>query len=188
MQGQQDSPLTDLGIRQAKALGRYLQNQKIDIIYSSSSLRAIHTAEWVRGGKNIKIIKADDLREMSLGSWEGLLFTEVEKKYPEQFTNFWHHPEKYISYGGENFFDLKNRLVKRFEKIIKDHPQQNILIVTHGIVLRTLFAWFNDLPENEIAGSPYPQSTGLSEVARTESGWYIRKWNETGHYDFIDHV
>jgi probable phosphoglycerate mutase len=185
MQGQQDSPLTDLGIRQGKALGKYLENEKIDIIYSSSSLRAVNTAEYIRGKRDIEIIKEDDLREIRLGSWEGLLFTEAEQEYPEQFNNFRNHPELYIPYGGETFFDLKERLRNKIDEIITAHPEKNILLVTHGVVLKTLFAYFKNLPEKEIASSPQPLSACFCEVKKEINGWDVIKWNETEHYQFI---
>ncbi|EQB85893.1 hypothetical protein M918_16965 [Clostridium sp. BL8] len=57
MQGWNDSPLTDLGIKQAEWLRDRIQDEKIDAIYSSPSNRAFKTAEIVRGGREIEIIK-----------------------------------------------------------------------------------------------------------------------------------
>ncbi|MEE1541372.1 MAG: histidine phosphatase family protein, partial [Paludibacteraceae bacterium] len=80
MQGQNNSNLTELGVSQAKALGKRLEDIDIDIIYSSSCQRALDTAMHARGNRDLQIIAEDDLREINLGNWEGLLFSEAEER------------------------------------------------------------------------------------------------------------
>jgi broad specificity phosphatase PhoE len=65
MQGQQDSELIQKGIDGALALGRSLNTVDFNCIYSSSSRRTLHTAELIRGDRNICILPDDKLREIS---------------------------------------------------------------------------------------------------------------------------
>src|SRR3712207_163192 len=79
LQGWKNSPLTKLGISQAKALGERLKDTQIDVIYSSPIERAYKTAEIIKGNKDIEIIKHDGLKEFNYGDWEGLTIDEIEK-------------------------------------------------------------------------------------------------------------
>lgn len=70
-QGHMDSPLTKLGIQQAEWLGEALQHDPIDLIYSSTSNRAFHTAEIIRGNRDVAVTACDEFKEINLGVWEG---------------------------------------------------------------------------------------------------------------------
>ncbi len=63
MQGWNDSPLTDLGIKQAEWLRERIKDLKIDVIYSSPSGRAYNTAEIIKGNRELQVIKHDGYRE-----------------------------------------------------------------------------------------------------------------------------
>lgn len=185
MQGQQNSDLTELGKRQATGLGDCLKEIDLDIIYSSSSPRALQTAELIRAERQMEIIPEDDLREIYLGCWETLLFSEVENRYPDQFDNFWNHPEKYVPLNGESFETLRVRIGNKLEEIAKKHQGETILIVTHGIVLKTLYTYFRNQPIKEILYSPHPKSTCLCMVEKKDGIWNILNWNDVGHYRFL---
>ncbi len=143
IQGQLNSPLTILGIKQAKWLAERLINSKIDIIYSSSLPRAMETANIIKGNRQIKVIPRDDLREINLGDWQGQLITDVEKNNPKQHTNFWKKPEHYIPDSGEGFEDLSKRVGSFFDEILDKHPNDNVLIVAHAIIIKALLNYIN---------------------------------------------
>ncbi|WP_412973888.1 histidine phosphatase family protein [Paenibacillus sp. OAS669] len=71
LQGHKDSPLTNLGKRQAKWLGASLKEIEFDAIYSSPSPRTYQTAEIIREERKIELSSCDSLKEIGLGSWEG---------------------------------------------------------------------------------------------------------------------
>ncbi|NLY75174.1 MAG: histidine phosphatase family protein [Firmicutes bacterium] len=165
MQGQQDSPLTELGKKQAKWLGDRLHDVGLDVIFSSSSGRAIRTAEIIRGTRKIPVILSDNLREISLGAWEGMLHTEVERIYPEEHRNFWHFPHQYQPVaGGETFAQLYSRVSNEVEKIISNYTGKNILIVAHATVLKMLMAYFENKGLKDLWTGPFMKSTCLNLV------------------------
>lgn len=65
IQGWCDSPLTDLGVSQAKQLGKELKNVPFDVCFCSTSERAIDTANSILEGRNVKIIPSKNLKEQS---------------------------------------------------------------------------------------------------------------------------
>ena len=118
MQGWNDSPLTKLGLEQAKRLGQRLENTRIDIIYSSPLGRAIKTAKIVMGKKDIPIVCDDRLKEINLGKWEGMKHNSIDKSYKDEINNFWNNPKLYKSVGGETFLQLKNRVKDFLDEIL----------------------------------------------------------------------
>jgi len=80
IQGISDIPLNFTGIEQAKQLGQFFLNKKLDIIYSSHLKRAKQTGDIIAKKLNIKIIKAKDLREVSFGKAEGKKIDELYAK------------------------------------------------------------------------------------------------------------
>jgi broad specificity phosphatase PhoE len=95
MQGWGNAELTETGVQNALALGQRLKEVSIDVIYSSMSKRATHTAELITASREVPIIQDDLLREMSFGDWEGKFRDEIEKEYSAEFTAFWETPHLY---------------------------------------------------------------------------------------------
>lgn len=143
MQGQSDSPLTELGEKQAVWLSKKLINQPIKVIYSSSLSRAISTSFIIKGKRNIEVIACNELREIYLGSWQGRLIQEVEKEFPEKHYCFWNDPGRYVPVDGESFKELVERAGQFFEEILLKHPNDDILIVSHAIVIKALFNYID---------------------------------------------
>ena len=64
-----------------------------------------------------------------------------------------------------------------------------MLVVTHGIVLKTLRSYFQYQGIDEITNyNQSPQSTALSIVEKRDGRWSILLWNDTDHYKFIPNV
>jgi probable phosphoglycerate mutase len=178
MQGWGNSPLTESGIQQSKALGAYLSGIELSAIYSSSSLRALQTAELIRGEKPLEIIPEEDLREINLGNWEGRTYSEIESRYPETFDHFWNHPEKYIPLNGETYEMLKSRISGKMEEIAKKHQGETVLVVAHGVVIKTLYTYFRYQSIRDIIHNPHPESACVCMVEKENGIWNVMKWNE----------
>ncbi|MBP5455453.1 MAG: histidine phosphatase family protein [Paludibacteraceae bacterium] len=186
MQGQLDSDLTDLGREQAKALGKRLADEKIDVIYSSPLGRAMETARLIRGERDIEIKTDEGLMELYLGPWQGRLLSDVAIEFPEQTENFWKRPECYRRDDGETYYQLRERASKAIGRIAEEENGKTVLIVTHGIVLKTLRSYFQYQGIDEITNyTQSPQSTALSIVEKRDGRWSILLWNDTDHYKFI---
>ncbi len=164
IQGQKDSALTPLGEKQAKWLGERLNEVAVDVIISSSSGRAIRTAEIIRGDRKIPLVANDNLREISLGKWEGMLHTEAERSYPEEHRNFWHFPHLYRPVGGETFPQAWSRLSNEVEQLISVYNNRTILIVTHATALKTILAYFENKELKDLWTGPFMKSTCLNLV------------------------
>lgn len=183
MQGHDNSPLTELGKKQAKWLNNRLKESKIDIIYSSSLIRALDTAYILRGERNIQVIPTDSLKEIYLGSWQGCLASEVEKNYPEQHRCFWYEPESYVPIDGENFEDLLIRVSAFFREITKVHANENVLIVAHAIVLKALLNYVNKGSVKTLWNGPHFKPTSLTILDYNNNQFTIDLLADITHYE-----
>jgi phosphoserine phosphatase len=168
MQGWKDSPLTEKGIDQARRLANRLSDLTLNGIYSSTSDRAIATAEIIKGERSLKVMKLDSLRELSFGDWEGKTFEENEKASPDEWLTFWEKPHLFSSKTVESFNSVQQRMAEAVENIIMKHPSENICIVTHGIALKLLMNYFENVPLENLWSTPVIPSTSLSIVKINE--------------------
>lgn len=164
MQGRLDSDLTERGINDARLLGERLRDIDFQRIISSPSNRTMKTAQLVKGDRPILIQADERLMEIDLGDWQGKIDADIEKSYPEQFHAFWNEPAAYESVGGESFLDVKKRLSEFLLDLKSTTPSGNVLVVTHGVVIKALYLLCRNTPVAELWDSPFIHGTSLTIV------------------------
>ncbi|WP_044642722.1 histidine phosphatase family protein [Risungbinella massiliensis] len=144
LQGRLDSPLTEIGIEQAKQLGKQLSDIPFQCIYSSSTNRAVETASYLKGERTIDLVKKDSLMEMSFSKWEGRKWSEIQELFPKELDEINNSPENYDAKEsqGETLLDVQERSVPFIQDILERHVGENILVVTHSIVIKVLVNYF----------------------------------------------
>lgn len=183
MQGHQDSPLTELGVRQAEWLERGLAGVTIDAVYASPSSRALRTAEIIRGGREIPLLTEDAFMEIGMGIWEGSISDELEELYPEQYGYFWHDPGQYKVKDSETFAEVKARALNKLGDIVSGHDGQSVLIVTHTVVIKLLMAHFEGRDLTKLWDLPYIHPTCLCRIDFTEGVPEILLHGDISHYE-----
>lgn len=146
LQGQRDPGLSPCGRRQAERLARRLASEPIAAAYASDLRRAWETARIALAGRAIPLVLLPALREVNLGLWEGLTVAEVQERFPEMWARRRADPAGYAVPGGETLAQVQARAVRAVETIARAHPGQTVLIVTHGMVLRTLLCRWQGWP------------------------------------------
>ena len=138
MQGHSNSDLSSVGQAQIQALGLWMKNVPFDHIYSSDSLRAKQTAEAITqfSGHELKIDLR--LREKNLGVFEGLTSEEARERHPEVFRLFKTAGSKYVIDEGESTQQLQDRALEIVDEIRIKHPEERVLLVTHGGFIRVV--------------------------------------------------
>jgi len=155
-----NSPLTEKGIEQAKALGKSLEDINFDAVYASPLKRAVDTANIVFDYK-YKIIIDERLIEIGLGDMEGMTWDEASNAFPE--STFMSNPTAYIPPpNGEKLNNMINRIDSFLEDIIKINYSK-VFIMTHGYVMRVLYACTVDKSIASIEKSP---NCGNCDVVR----------------------
>jgi probable phosphoglycerate mutase len=155
-----DVPLSDLGHRQAGALGRWFaalpEAERPEIVFASPYVRARETAKAIcqAGGVAASArqpVVDERLREREFGLWDRLTTAGVRRKYPEQaeqraiLGKFYHRPP-----GGESWADVILRLRSALDTISLHHADRRVLIVCHQVVVLCLRYILEELDEAAI--------------------------------------
>jgi broad specificity phosphatase PhoE len=176
-QGAQDVALSPLGVRQAEALRRALGRRRIAHVYASPLERARHTAEIAMAGLGVPLTVVDDLRELSLGQWEGCTVEEIRTGPGDPYARWVRDPVQCPPPGGEPLPEVQARVVSAIAQIGSTHPDgETVLIVSHGGVISALLAHWLGLPLSSIWRLTIANCS-LSEVAPLR----VVSVNETGH-------
>ena len=138
-QGQLDSPLTGLGVRQADAIAQALVRCKFQSLYSSDLGRAVATAERISARTGRKVIRDPRLRERRLGIMQGLTMAEFEQAYPAEYATFRSGDIDYVLPDGESIRQRYDRVIACLEQIAASRPGEQVVIVTHGGSLDSAF-------------------------------------------------
>ncbi len=181
-QGAQDVALSPLGMRQAEALGQAVSRRAIAHVYVSPFERARDTAAIALAGLGLPLTVVDDLRELSLGEWEGCTVEEIRTRPGDPYARWVRDPVQCPPPGGEPLADVQARVLRAVERITAAHPNgDEVLIVSHGGVISALLAHCFGLPLSSIWRIAVANCS-LSEIAPPR----VVSVNETGHLRDID--
>lgn len=134
--GQADIPLTPRGIEQYRLLAERLMEKPIAACYSSDLSRCMRGADILCSPRGIRPVPRRELRELSFGAWEGLTWTELAQRFPEQWQARMNDMVGYRVPGGENLLDLRDRVLPAIREIVERHRGEEVLVVGHGGVNR----------------------------------------------------
>ena len=151
--GHIDIDLSEQGILSAKELSSQINTKEYESIYCSDLKRARQT---VRALDLKNVIYTKELREKSWGKNEGKSFDEIAIKYE----NFLQYIE---ALGGESIEDFSSRVKDFFFAFLPKQKKDNILIITHSGVIKTLLSLHENIPlENAFSKSiPYLSTTRI---------------------------
>jgi broad specificity phosphatase PhoE len=127
IQGSSDIELNELGRRQAQFLAQELTDVELDAIYASDLSRARETAAAVAATHGLEVNLDARLRERSFGSWEGLTREDIEA-FPQG-----------SRHDGESDDEVRERMLEAVQAIADAHPGEQVLVVSHGGALNTLW-------------------------------------------------
>jgi len=135
-QGTTDVALSDLGRAQAAALGGALQRYGVRAAYVSPMRRAFETAEIAFADAGVPIIPLDELRELSLGEWEGCTVDEVRAREGDPYRAWLAAPLDCPPPGAEPLPDVAARVCRAVDRIAEAHPDgDDVVMVAHGGVI-----------------------------------------------------
>lgn len=163
LQGRKNSALTENGVRDAKLLGERLASTDFEAVISSPSMRTVETAKLVMGERTLPFKTDERLMEIDLGEWEGRTVEEIKESEPELFYVYEENPAQFQG-TGETFQDVKNRLESVLIDLEKEYPSGNLLIVTHGVVVKVLQTICKKNSLDFVWGPPFIEGTSLTLV------------------------
>jgi alpha-ribazole phosphatase len=141
-QGITDIALSEKGLWQAQKLAERFCSIPLAAVYASDLSRAFSTAECVAAAQGLSVIGEPGLREMAFGHWEGLDSAAIEERWPGQLAVFFADPTGFAVPGGETYSQLCERAWGSFCQIMERHPDDDVLVVSHGGAIRAIMTEF----------------------------------------------
>lgn len=182
-----DSPLLPESLREIDELASFLNDYNFAKIYSSPIKRARITAQKIESQLNqsLNIIQDEAFAEFDLGKMEGMLFQDVEKKYPKELDAFRHHPEQYdpTSIQAESFQQLFDRMTPKIIEICQRYPDKNVIVVSHGAALCAEIRHLQGVPLERIRSRGGLTNTSTTILQTLDKGQYFKclEWNKTDY-------
>ena len=135
-----DTKLSDVGIRQAEAVARYMKGVNIGYVVSSDLSRAAETARIVASSRGLPVHLDPRLRETNLGDWQGQSREDVDRDYPGARAQ-WRHNALWAPPGGESRIEVARRARDVINELMLAHPGWDdgaVLLVAHGGTIGSL--------------------------------------------------
>jgi probable phosphoglycerate mutase len=138
-------PLTETGVKQAEHTADFLQHMNISAIYSSPIQRAKHTAEIVGKHNSLDVTIDDRLIELDMGKFTGMPYDEIFNSHGNVFMKFYNGELEIAHNGVETFSDVKKRVLGIVDHVIENHPDENVVLVTHMDPIKAMLSTIVDL-------------------------------------------
>lgn len=141
LSGHIDSQVSEIGKKQIEKLTRYLEDIKIDSIYTTTSSRTKDTVKEISKIKDIQIKEKENLKEISFGDFEGITFEDIKKSYPNEFQDMIDKGYEYKYPNGESLIDSYNRVANEISNILSKEKNKTVLICSHGGTIRNIITY-----------------------------------------------
>jgi len=175
-----DPPLDAIGRRQVAALAVALRNKQIAAAFSSPMRRARETAELLAGPHSAPCRVIDSIGEIDIGDWEGLTWDQIHAKWPAEAKAFEDDCSKQGYLGGENYTQLRDRVVPAMKDLCAAWVGKTIVVVGHNGVNRAALCHWLGIPLG--FSRRIPQANGsYSVVLLNEHGAKAQTINVVDH-------
>lgn len=133
--------LSDEGRDQVRAAAAWLEPiaADIDAVIASPVRRTLESAEIIAAALGREIEVEPGFAEMEFGVWDGLTFSEVAERHPDQL-DAWLGSLDVAPEGGESFREVQVRVLDGLDRLLTDHAGSTVVVVSHVTPIKTLVA------------------------------------------------
>jgi phosphoserine phosphatase len=184
--GRQPLELTAQGRAEAQAVARRIASGWTPRqIYTSPMSRCVKTAEAITSACRLTGAEiCADLNDLDYGDWQFKTFDDAEAADPALFAAWFATPQLVRFLNGESLQDLAVRAANALRFVLKRHPGDTVVLVSHDSLNRVLLLHFLDLPLSaywRITQSP----CCINEIDITNDKVSVLRVNETAHAEGI---
>jgi probable phosphoglycerate mutase len=183
-QGQVDVPLNAVGHEQARRLGVRLAGEAAHLLVCSDLIRTQQTALPI-SQQSLHPLKYDTvlntaLREQNFGVIDGMRVDDIQTQHPNAWAQWTMFQADFAFTGGESTQQFHARVMAAVQGLVLAHPQQTLVVVTHGGVLDMIYRTARALPLSGPRQSEIPNA-GLNRVRIEGDAIEILAWADTQH-------
>ncbi len=184
LQGHIDIALNAEGLRQAEALAAALADERFDAIVASDLQRAHQTAQAVARVQGMAVQSDPGLRERCYGGFEGLLYAEIEARFPEEFAAWQAREIDSVMPPGvrvaESFRQFYQRSIDTILGWAARHPGQTLALVAHGGVLECAYRGALGLALETPRDFPV-KNASINRFMVADGQLTLQSWGEVDH-------
>lgn len=163
-----DTNLSTRGREYAKMLGEFIKAQQEEFngndvkVWCSTLKRTIETASFISGTSPMQWRA---LSEIEVGTCDGMTYKEIESFHPEEFKARKADKLRYRYPRGESYLDV----IQRLEPVIFELERATtpVLVIGHRAVLRCLYAYFVELPAEDVPHIKIPLHTVIKMIPKS---------------------
>jgi probable phosphoglycerate mutase len=190
-QGQADVPLDEYGRRQARNAAQVLAGLRPDRIVSSDLARARETAAALTAVTGLPVTTDRRLREIHVGSWEGLTADQVAAADPDRARRYLTGEDVRRSETGETVAEVSARVAEVLGEVAEQSGDgATVVVAMHGLAARVGVCRFVGLPEEtwRLLGGMHNCAWISLQRHRTGHYWRIDEYNVTVGLDVQDPI
>ena len=184
LQGHIDIALNAEGLRQAEALAGALVAEPFDAIFSSDLQRAHQTAQALAWVQNMPMHSDPALRERCFGGFEGLLYAEIEQRFPREFAAWQARDVDGAMPDGvrvaETFRQFYQRCTGAIARLAEQHRGQSLALVAHGGVLECAYRAALGLSLETPRNFPV-MNASINRLSFSDGKLTLVSWGEVAH-------
>jgi probable phosphoglycerate mutase len=174
-----DVALSPTGREQARLLGRRLRALPLEAVYSSDAGRTLETARLALGdGFPLRI--SEEIRELSLGEWEGRLINDLHAEDPAKLDAWYRRPSTVRLERGEDLTGFRKRVVTFMDASAAAHAG-DVALITHGGVICVYLTHILGMHVDDMWSFSLPNASITTVVLDFKPR--LRSFGDTAHLD-----
>jgi len=144
--GDSDIELNETGLEQARKIAAFLKVEPVTAILSSPLKRALATAEVIASYHQMPVEVNEGLKELKVGDLEGMSISNLRTTFSQFLLKWWQDKGTKNLPNGESLVDLQERAWKVIERLLPEHKNKTVVVVSHYFVTLAIILKALDLP------------------------------------------
>lgn len=181
--GHLDVNLSEKGLEQACLTAEYVANTyKVDKAYSSDLKRAFMTGKTIADRLGMDITPTKEMREIEAGKWDGMVFDDIVKVYPDDFNRWTSDIGKARCTDGESVVELQARVMRELNRIADENEGKTVLVASHATPIRvavTSVEYDGDI--TNMNSVPWVSNASVSVIEKDNGKWRVVSLSEDKH-------
>jgi broad specificity phosphatase PhoE len=167
--GRSAEPLHHEGEEQLAAVATGLRAETLQAIYAGPLPRTAQSAEIVSQVTGAPIHYRDAFNEIDLPHWDGLTKQEITARFGPEYPTWLSAPQDFQVPDCETLAQVQKRAVAEIERLLLDHKDQTVLVVSHLIIIRCLVLHYCHQPISEFRSIKIDNAS-LTLLSRNKNG------------------